>query len=153
MKLKLPNLLEKFFSEEEIDCDYKCTNCKKKTSIIKFTEIAVLPSILVLHFKRFDGSHGKHNGSIDFTENINLKNFTVQKKFEDGIKEEYNKNTKYTLFAVAEHIGSSINAGHYIAYCKRNSNWYRFSDSSVSISDEDDSLSKSAYILFYRRKI
>ena len=148
--MKLVNMLDNYFSEEEIDCDYKCESCKKKTSIKKFTEICVLPPILVLHIKRFDGLN-KHNGGVEFKETLNMSNYITSKNFEKGIRDEYSDGTKYTLFAVAEHMGSSLNSGHYISYCNRNNTWYRFSDSSVSHSDEDDSLSKNAYILFYRR--
>lgn len=146
-------MLEDFFQEEDIDCDYKCSSCKKKTGIIKFTEIAVLPPILVLHIKRFDGFHGKHTGGVEFNEYLNVKDFCVGSNFENGIKEEYLKSTKYELFAVAEHLGSSLNCGHYIAYCKRGRSWFRFSDSSVSQSGEDESTSKNGYILFFRREI
>lgn len=152
MKMKLSEMMNSYFKEEDINTDYKCDNCKKKTSIIKFTSIAVLPPVLVLHIKRFDGIHGKSTGLVDFNEKIDVKDYLVKKsEFEANIKEDYNKSSKYQLFAVAEHIGSSLNSGHYIAFCKRDNKWYRFSDSSVSLANESEAVSKNSYLLFYKR--
>ena len=144
-------MFDDFFQVEEIDCDYKCSSCKKKTSIKKYTEIAVLPSILVLHIKRFNG-FSKNSGAVIFSENLNLKKYVVQRDFEDGIKEEYSKSCSYELIAVAEHIGYSSSSGHYVSYCKRNSKWYKCNDNNVIQISEDDCTSKSAYVIFYRRK-
>ena len=59
----------------------------------------------------------------------------------------------YDLFAVTNHFGS-LNGGHYTAYGKNalDSQWYNFNDSSVSKASEDQICSRSAYLLFYRRR-
>lgn len=152
MRMKLSNMLVEYFKAEDINCEYKCDSCKRKTSITKYTEICVLPPVIVFHVKRFDGRYGKHNGSIEFKDTIEMKSFTSD-DFDHQSKDSFDSTTKYELIAVAEHIGGSINSGHYIAYGRRNDKWYRFNDSSVSLSDEEEARSRSAYMIFYKRAI
>lgn len=150
MRNKLNNMLGDYFKAEDIDCEYKCDSCKKKTSITKYTEICILPPVISFHLKRFDGRIGKHNGSVEFKNEIDMKPF-VSKDYIIAFKENKEYSTKYELIAVAEHLGGSINSGHYIAYGKRDKSWFQFNDSSISRINEDDALSKSAYMLFYKK--
>jgi len=70
-----------------------------------------------LHLKRFDDSRNKYNGSVEFKEILNLlPYYIINHRYSS--KELY-KSLKYELIAVSEHLGSSINSGHYIAYAKR----------------------------------
>lgn len=110
MRTKLSNMLVEYFKAEEIDCEYKCDSCKRKTSITKYTEICILPPVIVFHVKRFDGRYGKHNGSIEFKETIEMKSFTSD-DFDHQSKSSSDNSTKYELIAVAEHIGGSIHSG------------------------------------------
>ena len=41
-------------------------------------------------------------------------------------------------------------AGHYICIVKRNKKWYICDDDDVKEIDEDESMDKNAYLLFYR---
>lgn len=68
----LMQCFEIYFAKEEIDCEYKCESCKKKTSITKKLEIVVSPSILTLHIKRFEDFAHKFNGPIDFKYSIDI---------------------------------------------------------------------------------
>jgi ubiquitin C-terminal hydrolase len=69
-----------YFAKEDIDCEYRCESCKKKTSvsfisnlqITKKLEIVISPSILTLHIKRFEDFAHKFNGPIDFKYNIDI---------------------------------------------------------------------------------
>ena len=56
----------------------------------------------------------------------------------------------YELFAVTVHIGQ-IESGHYIAFTKRNGNWYYFNDEKCTLIKESEALDQEAYLLFYRR--
>ncbi|KAJ6239741.1 ubiquitin carboxyl-terminal hydrolase [Anaeramoeba flamelloides] len=63
-------------------------------------------------------------------------------------------NSKYTLIAIIEHLGTTINSGHYIAYCKNHLNeWYELNDSRIKKITEEEALTKEAYILFYQKDI
>ena len=59
----------------------------------------------------------------------------------------------YDLYGVSIHFGS-LNGGHYTATCRNHESneWYYFNDSLVSHAIQTDIVSKSAYILFYRRR-
>ena len=59
----------------------------------------------------------------------------------------------YDLYGVINHFGG-MGGGHYTAYAKSSSQgkWYQFDDSSVSETSESSVVTRSAYVLFYRRK-
>ena len=58
---------------------------------------------------------------------------------------------KYKLYAVINHTGN-YNGGHYTACCRNtiNKKWICYNDS-VATEVEKKSVTKNAYILFYRR--
>lgn len=62
----------------------------------------------------------------------------------------YNKYSRYTIFAIIIHWGKSIQSGHYISIVKRNDKWYICDDDEVKEIDEDEILVDNAYLLFYR---
>lgn len=60
----------------------------------------------------------------------------------------------YDLFAISNHFGGT-GGGHYTAYCKHpvTNQWFDCDDSYVrEIKSENELISESAYILFYKRK-
>ena len=63
------------------------------------------------------------------------------------------ENNIYDLFAVANHQGA-LHGGHYYAYCKNeyDKQWYTFNDSSICDIEENNIVSKYAYILFYKKR-
>jgi ubiquitin carboxyl-terminal hydrolase 22/27/51 len=54
----------------------------------------------------------------------------------------------YDLSCVVVHVGT-IDAGHYICYCRRDDQWFKFDDSKVTLASEAQVLSSEAYLLFY----
>jgi ubiquitin C-terminal hydrolase len=56
--------------------------------------------------------------------------------------------TEYELQGLTVHHGS-MSGGHYIAYVKRQSDWYLFNDDEFSTQSESKALSQQAYLLFY----
>jgi ubiquitin C-terminal hydrolase len=58
---------------------------------------------------------------------------------------------KYELISVSNHYGG-LSGGHYTAYAKVNGKWYDFDDSSTNEINEDSVITKSAYLLFFKRK-
>ena len=59
----------------------------------------------------------------------------------------------YDLYAVSNHFGS-LNGGHYTAFAKNPiyQRWFEFDDSDVSKHDPAKSVTKAAYVLFYKRR-
>ena len=60
----------------------------------------------------------------------------------------------YDLFAVCNHIGPYITSGHYTANCKNSANgaWYCFDDANVCELREEQVCTRSAYLVFYKRR-
>jgi len=54
------------------------------------------------------------------------------------------------LYGLIEHEGSFA-GGHYVAYVRLGTSWYRMSDSQVSEVREDELRTKQAFMLFYER--
>ena len=54
----------------------------------------------------------------------------------------------YDLSCVVVHLGK-IDAGHYICYCRRDDQWFKFDDSKVTLAEERQVLEADAYLLFY----
>jgi ubiquitin carboxyl-terminal hydrolase 22/27/51 len=54
----------------------------------------------------------------------------------------------YDLSTVVVHMGK-IDAGHYICYCKRDNQWFKFDDSKVTLATEVQVMNADAYLLFY----
>lgn len=54
----------------------------------------------------------------------------------------------YDLTSVIVHIGK-MDAGHYICYCRRDDEWFKFDDNKVTLATEAQVLRADAYLLFY----
>lgn len=131
---------------------WRCPSCKDEKQASKKIELWSTPDILIIHLKRFESSRSL-SGKIDVTVDFPIEGL----KLNDQIAEEndnFDKELVYDLFAVDNHYGG-LGGGHYTAYVKNfiDSQWYYFNDSSVSkVSDPRDSITGSAYLLFYRRR-
>uniref|UniRef100_A0A3P8XTK5 Ubiquitin carboxyl-terminal hydrolase n=1 Tax=Esox lucius TaxID=8010 RepID=A0A3P8XTK5_ESOLU len=107
-----------------------------------------LPPVLVIHLKRFSYSRymrDKLDSLVDFPlTDLDMSEFLI------------NPNSgpcRYDLIAVSNHYGG-MGGGHYTAYAKNKDDdkWYHFDDSSVCPANEDQIVSKAAYVLFYQRQ-
>ena len=50
-----------------------------------------------------------------------------------------------------EHLGESLNEGHYIAYAKHDDYWFKFNDDQIEIVNKSEVLNAKPYILLYKR--
>jgi len=65
-----------------------------------------------------------------------------------------NEQTKYDLYGVVCHEGTP-DFGHYYSYCYNplKGNWFFYNDGNVhQVSNKDQVITNSAYILFYQKK-
>ncbi|KAL9058896.1 MAG: hypothetical protein Q9162_001452 [Coniocarpon cinnabarinum] len=131
------------------DNAWYCNRCKEMRRATKTLELWSVPDILVVHLKRF-GSGGRFGRDkvdvlVDFpTEGLNLNG---------RVGATHGKDLTYDLFAVDNHMGG-LGGGHYTAHAKNfiDGDWYEYNDSFVSRASAQSAVSRSAYLLFYRRR-
>ncbi|XP_065058789.1 ubiquitin carboxyl-terminal hydrolase 15-like [Rhopilema esculentum] len=148
--IQLQDCLELFLTKEKLGAEdpWYCPTCKKHQQASKKFDLWGLPTVLVIHLKRFSYNRwwrDKIDSLVDFPiRDLNLTPYVIDKEHPPAV---------YDLHAVSNHYGG-MGGGHYTAYCKNfyDGKWYYFDDSSVSIADENQIVSKAAYVLFYTRR-
>ena len=71
--------------------------------------------------------------------------------------QEDTRPAKFTLSSIVCHKGSSIHAGHYVAFIKKKlpdggEGWVMFNDEKVALGGDVEEMRKLAYIYFLRRE-
>ena len=62
------------------------------------------------------------------------------------------KPAKFSLKSIVCHKGTSIHAGHYVAFIKKEPGWVLFNDEKVALGGDVEEMKKFAYIYFFRRE-
>uniref|UniRef100_A0A8C5GUP9 ubiquitinyl hydrolase 1 n=1 Tax=Gouania willdenowi TaxID=441366 RepID=A0A8C5GUP9_GOUWI len=136
-----------------------CPKCQQHREASKQLLLWRLPNILIIQLKRFSFRsfiwRDKINDMVDFPiRNLDLSDFCI------GQKEDMQQPPVYDLYAVINHYGGMI-GGHYTAYARlpsdKNSQrsdvgWRLFDDSTVTMVDESQVVTRYAYVLFFRRR-
>ena len=144
-KFNLYKGLKDYVSEEILkgDNQFYCQHCRCLRDAKIFSNIYYTAPYLLINFDY--GKNKKYNPkTIDFGSTIYL-----DKTFLDE-----NIQVNYELIAVSTHLGDSGNSGHYITYCKDISSentWYKFNDSSVSLSSFEETKKNSPYLLLFKK--
>ncbi|XP_010530035.1 PREDICTED: ubiquitin carboxyl-terminal hydrolase 21-like [Tarenaya hassleriana] len=145
----LASALESFTCVEKLEDQFTCDSCKEKVSKEKQLMLDKLPLVAAFHLKRFknDGFFmEKIFKHVEFPLELNLQPY-----MSGGQENEV--CTTYHLYALVEHIGSSLTYGHYSSYVRSaHETWHKFDDSQVTRIEEGSVLSQDAYILFYARE-
>ena len=148
-KMTLIKCLKKFCKEEQLQegDEWYCPKCKEHVLAKKKMDLFYLPKILIICFKRFVKDSyrwEKNEDEVEFPiNNLDLKDFVIGPD---------KNHSKYDLFAVSQHYGST-GFGHYTAVCRNyDGKWYSYNDSSCSETNENEAQSSAAYVLFYRRQ-
>ena len=146
-EINIYDCFKKFVKEEILEehNEWFCSKCKEHQRASKKIDIYKAPPILIIHLKRFS-----NNSKIDNVVRFPISDLDIREFVEEAKPDE---EYKYDLFAIANHYGS-MGFGHYVAFAKNHftNRWHEFNDSSVSDKREDDLVSSSAYVLFYRKK-
>ena len=122
-----------------------CNICKQLCNSNYTSRIYVSPNILVLILNR--GKGNVYKIKMEFTENIDITNYVLQKEKTRLI---------YKLYGVITHLGESGPNAHFVASCISpvDGRWYRYNDSQVNeIKDFKSEIYNFGvpYILFYEK--
>jgi hypothetical protein len=143
----LDDALVEYTKTELLDGDNMvfCQKCEKKQCVTKGLRLATAPSILVCHLKRFAfDSYGRLvrlHKKIDFPLQLEIGDFMSN----------LNKSRPppYDLVGVLVHQGQTCASGHYLAFVKKEGDWFKCNDSVVTKVDVETVLNQQAYILMY----
>ncbi|KAG9409628.1 hypothetical protein AC1031_019890 [Aphanomyces cochlioides] len=153
--MSLESCLDHFKEIEVMEQDNKmwCSQCQDKTNHCIQTLLLRTPQCLVIQLKRFtytSAVSGKNSAPVYFpVHRLNLSPYLFLR----------DSHLYYQLYAVCAHLGSTLGAGHYVAYCRLSSTnttsqWLQYDDEIIKIVDEQTMLNEtlhSAYLLFYER--
>lgn len=104
----LQNAIKRHFLESGTIKGYMCAGCNNRVDITKKYDWKSMPNYLVLHLNRFDRFANKIGTHVEFDTQLRVS------------------DTPYNLFGIVEHLGNSIDFGHYIAYVMSAGGvWYR----------------------------
>jgi len=145
----------KLFTEAEVlapEEAWYCPQCKKHEQATKQLSLWSLPDILIIQLKRFSFKNylwkDKIDRFIDFP--INSLDMTSYRL------DQSNSRCVYDLFAVVNHHGG-LYGGHYTCYVRLDQGndeacWRSCDDETVREVPASEVVSKSAYVMFYRRR-
>ncbi len=144
----LQSALKRHTAIELLDKDnrWRCDKCKQLVRATKQLLFKNLPTILVVHLKRFSPFGGKLMSHVEYSPRLNMKQYSSRSCGE----EDFN----YDLYAVLVHSGHSTHSGHYYSYVKApNGGWYEMNDSYVGQVGLKTVLRQQAYLLFYKKSV
>ncbi|RWR87325.1 Ubiquitin carboxyl-terminal hydrolases family 2 [Cinnamomum micranthum f. kanehirae] len=139
--------LESLTRVEEMRDVGPCEKCKEKFPFERRVTIDQAPEVAVLHLKRSTSENKKINNFVKYPLELDLQHFLSKPSGND------NAESKYDLYAVLVHHGTSTDFGHYFCFIRSSQgSWYILDDSKVTPVAEYEVLNQEAYILFYRRQ-
>ncbi|ODV78873.1 cysteine proteinase, partial [Suhomyces tanzawaensis NRRL Y-17324] len=136
------------------------TKENKEIQIKKQTFVDKLPSILIIHLKRFSFLKEKDVGIEKLRKKVEYLHLLHISKDIISSKNPRDENNQYRLIGVVYHHGSSAQGGHYTSDTKTGHQWMRIDDTQLKSVTEDEVLNggveeniKNAYILLYERLV
>ncbi|VDL92707.1 unnamed protein product [Schistocephalus solidus] len=118
---------------------YKCEACKQLRHATRCCRISRAPPVLVIQFNRFSRNQ-KLDTRVDFPATFNVRPHMTPSRGPSVI---------YRLYATLNHEGYSCRSGHYVAFTRRNDQWFSHNDSIVTSTTQECVLRQSPYLLFY----
>lgn len=142
----------KHFTKKEIlsnDDLWNCPKCKEMKRCSKKIDIWLLPKVLIVQLKRFNYDR-YFRDKIDIFVDCPLRDLDLSQYVLNPAEKS---KAKYDLIGVSNHMGG-LGGGHYTAHAKNvhDKKWHTFDDSWVSDVNENNVISKAAYVLIYQQK-
>ncbi|GAA6062093.1 hypothetical protein JCM10212_002343 [Sporobolomyces blumeae] len=157
----LEDCIDTFFDEEALRGDnrWSCPRCRVPRTASKRMIVARLPQILVIHLKRFthyDIDSTKDTTPVDFPlDDLEMGDLlppdSTSGRYRLNLAHE--RRTTYELFALANHLGTEGDSGHYTAVVRKRDTFLEVDDDTITAVSPRSiyaRYAKSAYILFYR---
>ncbi|KAH3764781.1 ubiquitin carboxyl-terminal hydrolase 15 [Pelomyxa schiedti] len=149
--LTLEECLDSFTSVEKLTASnpWFCPICKRDQQATKKFDLWKLPSVLVVHLKRFSQKNSYWRERLDTDVEFPIEGLELSKWLPCSPNESF----IYDLYAVSNHIGT-MTGGHYTAIAKNKDSdrWINFDDSTVSPTSPQAISTSDAYLLFYKRR-
>ena len=149
MSVSLENCFENYEKEEILTEANQmfCNNCFQMTNTLSRNKILTCPEVITIILNR--GKALQFDVIFEYPLFLNIDRFVMD--------ESSLGNFKYELICVIAHIGQSLIAEHFIAFCKSpvNDKWYCYNDANVSEIDDPRNQSSDIegipYVLFYQK--
>lgn len=154
------------------DNGWKCDRCKRQVDAKKRLQLRSLPNVMTVLLKRFRFGGllgGKIDVAVEYPKVFDAGPYTcgdaaslvraalsrasaATVTFTSRPSLQPRAATRYRLYGVLVHAGSSMQFGHYYCFVKAaNGVWYEMNDASVRQVSEQTALRQRAYMLFYAR--
>lgn len=143
----LDDALSLFMSPELLE-GYTCSKNNIEVQASKRMTLERLPSVLVVHFKRFSYTEDhalKIEKHVLFPVHLDIKNAFLSHDLPI-------ESRAYSLFAIVSHHGQHLAKGHYTCdiYSPKDSEWLHFDDGHVSRVSPKVVQTRQAYLLMYQ---
>ena len=134
---------------------WRCPDCRKEVASSSHMSLMQAPPLLCVTLKRFRYVNMYYSRKIEKLVDFPVEGLDLKKYLAPGSDAG---EVIYDLYGVVNHSGSQ-DYGHYTS-CGRLMNqdnstdigWRKFNDEKVTAASEQDLVSSSAYVLFYRRR-
>ena len=112
----------------------------------KQLSVRLLPNVLILHLKRFDAMlQRKISIHVKFPRELDMRKYV-------HVSLRPKAPVMFDLYAVINHHGASVGAGHYTAYVLVSGNWFKCDDQWITRVKEAEVLASQGYIMYYTRR-
>ena len=138
-ELHIYSLMDRYLKLERLPF-HPCSQCGFVGGTVKKLDIVNSPQVLVIHISRFNSGLQKIDAFVKFPTELN----TGHIRSEDG------NLLSFQLMGIIAHEGSSIAAGHFLAYILIEGIWFEADDRRMTRVSRQRVSSLEAYILFYQ---
>ena len=160
----LKHLIKLSLAEEPED--YRCDGCHKKGQVKVTHQLTKLPTILVIHVRRFAYSGqtkktGKTENQIELSTVLKSGDLLPDEAKGKKVKAKgVEQKATYNLCSVVQHSGS-LKKGHYVCFSKSpQDSWTKFDDTNVRSASPTEAMENNEnecgdkftpYVLFYAK--